>query len=257
MYQLNSNSITLTIIQHLDGGLFSVNIALNSYENDFEGGGTFLERLISNDYGNDVIQRPCGAGHALIHSSTERHAGAPTTGGIRDILVFFLTTRQGSKATGIERGHRLKALINKSPIHVRMNCLKMAIEENPFDGEAFMWLGFYGMCGNGMNSSSIERLNELNASIENLKKAASLSPCCSRVRYFLGKALDARVKLCAEVSVDQEFDAKREKEDAIKQFERCLDIEAEYKRAGCTNDIDEAGVLLRIGDLKQQLGNKT
>ena len=101
----------------------------------------------------------------------------------------------------------------------------------------------------------MERWNELNSSIKNLKKAASLSPCCSKVRYFLGIALDARVNVFIEFGEDKEFDVQEEREDIIRQFERCLEIEAVYKSAGCTNDIDEARVLSKLGEIKQQLGN--
>jgi len=62
--------------------LVSVNVALNSHEYDpssdedrFEGGGTFFEGLIRNPKDMKLILRPIGAGHAVAHLSTERHAG--------------------------------------------------------------------------------------------------------------------------------------------------------------------------------------
>jgi hypothetical protein len=241
----------------LDGGIYSVNIALNSHQDDFKGGGTFLERLVDNKHGNDVIQRPCGPGHALIHSATERHAGAPTTEGIRDILVLFLTTRQDSKATGIERGHRLKALIERSPIPVRIDCLKLAIKENPLDGEAFMWIGLYELNGDGKDPASVQRWNEINSSVEHLKTAAYLSPCSGRVRYFLGMALDARVNILIQFRDDDDkFVVEKEMKDVVDELEKCLQIESECKKAGCNNDIDEAAVLLKLEQTNALLGKR-
>ena len=240
----------------MDGGLFSVNVALNSYQDDFKGGGTFLERLVNNKYGNDVIQRPCGPGHALIHSATERHAGAPTTSGIRDILVLFLTTRQDSAATGIERGHRLKSLIERSPIPVRTDCLRLATKENPLDGDAFMWLGLNELNG---DRNDPNRWDEINASVEHLKIAARLSPCSGRVRYFLGMALDARIKIfrqLRDIRCDDELDVEKEMESTVNELERCLRIESECKKAGCTNDIDEAAVLLKLKQINGVLGRE-
>ena len=62
---------------HQDGGIYSVNIALNSHKNDdengFTGGGTFLEGLSRDEI--SCIQRPTSPGHALLHHTTARHAG--------------------------------------------------------------------------------------------------------------------------------------------------------------------------------------
>ena len=63
---------------HQDGGIISVNIALNSHRDDSEDGftgvGTFLEGLSADD-GVSCIQRPVKPGHALLHHTTARHAG--------------------------------------------------------------------------------------------------------------------------------------------------------------------------------------
>jgi hypothetical protein len=98
---------------HGDGGVVSVNIALNSHRDEgckeagicddtFTGGGTFFEDLIrlgdddngnnnNNNNGNGSILRPSSTGHALAHWSTHRHAGAPTRSGTPEILVIFMT----------------------------------------------------------------------------------------------------------------------------------------------------------------------
>ena len=62
---------------HQDGGIYSVNVALNAHRDDdhgqgFTGGGTFLESLIVGE--GDPVQRPAAPGHAIIHKTTERHA---------------------------------------------------------------------------------------------------------------------------------------------------------------------------------------
>jgi hypothetical protein len=63
---------------HQDGGIYSVNIALNSHkddsENGFTGGGTFFEGLADDD-NISCVQRPVSPGHAILHHTTARHAG--------------------------------------------------------------------------------------------------------------------------------------------------------------------------------------
>ena len=168
---------------HGDGGVVSVNIALNPHSNNggdvhgdsFSGGGTFFEDLIrddienplndtvssgngngnDNDNGNSCgpILRPSATGHGLAHWSTKRHAGAPTSSGTRDILVIFLTQRRADKApsfSGIERSFHLKLKARELPSAHRgtaLRCLDMAIEENPLDAQAHFWKGFHLMQG--------------------------------------------------------------------------------------------------------------
>jgi hypothetical protein len=82
---------------HRDLGLVSVNIMLNSPEH-FEGGGTFFENQLLGTAeveatATATIQphKPSGVGYCLAHSASERHAGAGTTTGVRDILVIFVS----------------------------------------------------------------------------------------------------------------------------------------------------------------------
>jgi hypothetical protein len=88
---------------HKDLGLFSVNVIINEPTTDFEGGGTFFENSLRCN-GNGAPLKPFGAGHLLAHRSSERHAGAATTEGVRDILVVFIM----SKDTKCLRSARLK-----------------------------------------------------------------------------------------------------------------------------------------------------
>ncbi len=72
-------SLIIYILQHQDGGIYSVNIALNSHKSDFNekgftGGGTFFEAL-ADDKNLSSVQRPVSPGHAIFHKTTERHAG--------------------------------------------------------------------------------------------------------------------------------------------------------------------------------------
>jgi hypothetical protein len=102
---------------HRDLGLVSVNIMLNDDANgDFQGGGTFFEnQLLSLLVQNRVALlssssshvptpppplKPISVGHCLAHYSSERHAGAATYTGVRDIMVLFITAKctSGSKA---------------------------------------------------------------------------------------------------------------------------------------------------------------
>jgi len=74
---LNSHT-SIAAMQHQDGGIYSVNIALNSHKdedgNGFSGGGTFFEGL-TDDEAMSSIQRPVAPGHAVFHHTTTRHAG--------------------------------------------------------------------------------------------------------------------------------------------------------------------------------------
>jgi len=76
---------------HRDLGLVSVNIMLNPSD-DFEGGGTFFEHQLLNCEQSSIKPlKPQGMGYCLAHSASERHAGAGTTKGVRDILVLFVS----------------------------------------------------------------------------------------------------------------------------------------------------------------------
>lgn len=103
---------------HRDLGVVSVNIMLNSPDN-FEGGGTFFENQLlgaaASEATSTIVQphKPSGVGYCLAHSASERHAGAGTTTGVRDILVLFVsasTTRaQGEESSSISFSSTNKA----------------------------------------------------------------------------------------------------------------------------------------------------
>jgi len=185
---------------HRDGGVVSVNIALNPHEHGeykdnenedeergFIGGGTFFEDLLADNGedgggGGSPILRPTGTGHAVAHLSTKRHAGAPTTSGIREILVFFLTQRgtkeikTGSSGSmsisttmdtntntrastrnqfpAIERAFHLKMKSREMQGRGALVCLDLAIQQNPNDGEAHFLKGSQLMRGGNENYAS-------------------------------------------------------------------------------------------------------
>ncbi|CAB9520793.1 expressed unknown protein [Seminavis robusta] len=114
---------------HRDGGLFTVNIALQGDGN----GGTLFDNLITSStkhtashHDDDIIERaivhPLSPGHAVAHRSTERHAGAPTKPGeaIREILVFFITLRETLPTTPITLQHQQQSN-NPGTIHIMGN----------------------------------------------------------------------------------------------------------------------------------------
>ncbi|KAL7559028.1 hypothetical protein ACA910_016371 [Epithemia clementina (nom. ined.)] len=96
---------------HRDLSLVSVNVMLNDAA-EFEGGGTFFENQLrchhdtspptpaSSSAAQQEPIKPLGMGHCLIHSSAERHAGANTWKGVRDVMVIFVS------ACSVQQQHR-------------------------------------------------------------------------------------------------------------------------------------------------------
>ena len=146
---------------HRDMGLVSINIMLNSKDVSFRGGGTVFEALD----GGPIVP-PGGIGHALFHQSNQRHAAAITTHGTRDIWVLFVTalnvttTATATTSTQVnttnrtplpappaqEVAARLKRKASQDPAIAsdpwkRAFVLKLAIEADPTDGDAWHYLG--------------------------------------------------------------------------------------------------------------------
>lgn len=143
---------------HRDLGLVSVNVMLNSpYE--FEGGGTFMENQLQDlliesstpkEEDQKSLQVPLplkpmgGPGHALLHHSSDRHAGASTRRGVRDILVFFLTASKSDLSLDesqypptplLEQAARLKST-------ARPQCEECLVRSNQDDDDssnAYFW----------------------------------------------------------------------------------------------------------------------
>jgi hypothetical protein len=166
-YDASCSKFGASLPWHRDLGLVSVNILLND---DFEGGGTMFDSICDGV----PIQSPSlttmggRVGHALFHESNYRHAAAPTTRGIRDIWVMFVTAFP-SNNTGmhhqlndvkIQNDHeefwsntfvlppnqevaiRLKMKAREEDnLWNRARLLKLAIDMVPKDGEAWHHLG--------------------------------------------------------------------------------------------------------------------
>lgn len=124
---------------HRDLGIVSVNIMLNE---GFEGGGTFFE----NQETSQPLKPRNGPGHALAHYSYERHAGAGTRKGVRDILVLFVSAKDPLPRlvnARLKQGRDQCAHL-QDPLHsilCRICHQRLAIEIAPEDGEAFQYLG--------------------------------------------------------------------------------------------------------------------
>jgi len=182
---------------HRDLGIVSVNIMLND-ANEFEGGGTFFENQllcdrekedkqmttiatatkVSSGGGSQNIHakaieplKPIGSGCSLAHFSSERHAGAGTISGVRDILVIFVSAVQYNNSGGIDDegncsfaapGDLKAALLKQSCTHYchqqqqqsdgsppspeacalcRIFHSYQATLASPADGEAYQYLG--------------------------------------------------------------------------------------------------------------------
>jgi hypothetical protein len=94
----NASSGQTQLKNHRDGGLISINIALNSQE-DFSGGGTALF-CNSSDSSEQVALME--RGHMLAHSSSVMHAGRQIQSGVRYVLVAFVIS-----ATQVEHRRRM------------------------------------------------------------------------------------------------------------------------------------------------------
>ena len=184
---------------HRDLGLYSINIAFNT-NTSYIGGGTFFEHQLLQNSNNQPL-KPFGIGHALIHSSNERHAGAATYQGIRDILVLFITERYHHhhhyhdyyyheyeskwKTPKLEFNARLKAkAMSISDPKLKIMHHHLAVQMNPNDGEA--WLYLAQSIRQYQNSKMKHYFNILWIILQCLEKASMHSSCDARVFNDLG-----------------------------------------------------------------------
>jgi len=248
---------------HQDGGIYSVNIALNAHQDDddkgFTGGGTFLEALTVGN--GDHVQRPIAPGHAIIHKTTQRHAGAPTTSGVRDILVIFLTARRPEMANndeitwGIERAMRLQSIGKELQRDKLIPSLRLARQNDPTNSEVPYWLGVHLIQGD-MNDPSDERWEEICEGVESLSMSTLLNPADARAHYHLGMALSARHKYAMRTKRAHLLpSAKEAAESLIKAFETAISLEGKCVQAGCENGINLAAAFLALGDFMGRLKN--
>ncbi|KAL7515621.1 hypothetical protein ACHAXN_013276 [Cyclotella atomus] len=248
---------------HQDGGIYSVNVALNSHKDDdvngFSGGGTFLEGLSRDEI--SCIQRPVSPGHALLHHTTARHAGAPTTSGIRDILVIFLTARhpqdisKSESTYRVERPMRLQTIAKQLPRDKLIPCLELAREHDPLNSEMSYWLGVHLLQGDSSDQSD-QRWNEICRGVDVLQTATQLNPTDARAHFHLGMAIASRHKYAMRTKRAHLLPPPGEAAEAlIYSFESAIRLEQVCDEAGCKNGINIPAAYLALGDFMGRLRN--
>lgn len=203
---------------HRDLGLVSVNIMLND-EEEFHGGGTFFEHQLDNflespQCNEEEMSVPLplkpkgGPGHALMHLSSDRHAGASTKTGVRDILVCFITACNinENRAPLLERAARLKSsarskcqdcgngVNSETGVFHSALCRSLyqqaAVEAVPHDGEAWHYLGMalwdihtslLAMPQEIVRRTPLCHKQLIEESIDCLKLASTMTPCDARL----------------------------------------------------------------------------
>jgi tetratricopeptide (TPR) repeat protein len=203
---------------HRDLGLVSVNVMMNP-ANDFVAGGTFFEnQMRSSSSSKNNPLKPIDQGHCLLHRSSERHAGAATMQGVRDIMVFFVTGAAAAASTtttthdppppAVIQSSLLKqcrtyceTCFPEEPLQAifcRLSHLRLAVEVDPTDGEAFQYLGLALMqyeslllsqTTTSLDDDASKRIDVLETAVECLEQARVLTPCDSRVYNNLALTL--------------------------------------------------------------------
>ena len=256
---------------HRDQALISVNIMLNP-SSEFEGGGTFFEnQLRSEMVRNDISAadtpkplKPLGAGHAVAHLSSERHAGVGTTEGVRDILVLFLTARKQESSlasTSISKNDALTSAAiprmeraSRLKNNARQHCSKCATPEDsiickilhhrlsilyaPMDGEAWHYLGMSLYSKAKSTTSARAAMDIMQLSISCIEYALKLIPCDGRLCNNLGLASEALSSYTQEHGYDLLVE---------KYYERSVFIHQLSEKVGCDVRSDFDSVSLNYG----------
>jgi tetratricopeptide (TPR) repeat protein len=212
-----------------------------------------LDGLIDNDAGEPLVQHAATPGHAIAHRSTERHGGGPTKvvtsscapphGGIREILVLFLTTRQENRAPPVERSFYLKEMARASP-SIRLTCYQLAAQENPLDAEAHFWAGFYNML-----EEDNPDYHGINRGIRYLETAATLCPTDARTLSYLGSAYSRRWNHVQEFGISSDLVEEEEMEKTVLALKRAVYLEDVCSHIGCNEDMNVAAALLTLGEI--------
>ena len=252
---------------HRDLGLVSVNIMLNSND-EFDGGGTFFEDQLLSSNVEEAVKpvRPIGPGHAVMHLSSDRHAGSGIYGGVRDILVMFVTAARTDhlennenhpyhfpKAPPLERCARLKSLarpashVFEDPLDAafcRAYYQRLAVTENRNDGEAWHYLGMaLWDCYNAVTQNEgskhmlADRDISAKASISCLEKASELTPCDARLFNNLGLVFGK-----ASSSMNMTISSPVEQ-----YYERAIALHRASKMAGCDVGPELDAAMLNYG----------
>jgi hypothetical protein len=255
---------------HRDLGLVSVNIMLND-QAEFKGGGTFFEHqlestLLETADGTTLPSplKPLQPGHALMHLSSDRHAGASTKSGVRDILVFFITaTRTDQTAPMLERSARLKSAARPDCLACedqniesdgsfraavcRARYHSLSVESVPEDGEAWQYLGMalWDICNtlfpdiNPQNMPMSNRLTE--ACLACFDQAFKYTPFDARLYNNLALILEEKSS-----SLDLMKYGSHHGE-IVNCYDTALKLHKTSQAAGCDVGLEYKSVLLNYG----------
>jgi len=265
---------------HRDLGVVSVNIMLND-ATEFDGGGTFFEEQLSqsgyddsdadedddDDKEEDETRLPLKPshkrGHALVHYSNRRHAGAGTTSGVRDILVMFLSaSRTNDRSHGvtvdsihpIELGARIKEkskTITSSyegetkvgssiqdlgfALSMKRTMLyREAINSVENDGEAYHYLG---TCLDTLSQSVMDKEKQQGGqqlALESIQIATTLIPNDGRLFNNQGLTLGKQQPVVDDMRIEH-------------SFERSLDIHLRCKAVSCDVQTNLESTALNYG----------
>jgi hypothetical protein len=264
---------------HRDLGYVSVNIMLND-PCEFDGGGTFYEhqllslhtwdeacQLESDAYQDTLVGplKPLGAGHALAHFSSDRHAGVATTRGVRDILVIFVAVAetnqieldQAQTVPRWERAARLKTtarsfcqqcITEDDNLRDELLCpilhLRLALMAVPNDGEAWHYLGMaLDEFANIDNSSAL--LDLAIACLE--EEGAKYTPCDARLYNNIGLAWEKKLALFRTNNAANEIDMRHFHNKIKAAYKNAVLMNSICSRMGCDVASDYERACLNFG----------
>lgn len=256
---------------HRDLGYVSVNIMLND-PSEFQGGGTFFEQQLSSSSTCDRTQtleplvqplKPIGPGHALAHYSSNRHAGASTLLGVRDILVIFLAAAETSQITSTQRApswERAARLKNTCRLYChqcfgtssnkhdewmcRIQSLRLAIDAVPDDGEAWHYLGMtLAECTNHDSCSKAMNVPILELAIACLEEGTKHTNCDARLFNNIGLTYEKKLARSATANENDRVHIHRKIKNA---YEKAVAINSICSRVGCDVTSDYERVCLNF-----------
>lgn len=267
---------------HRDLGYASVNIMLNS-EKDFNGGGTFFEdqlkpMVLVGELDDGVCPiKPPGPGHAIVHLSSCRHAGAATFSGVRDILVMFLaaTKKEQHRSSGTdsainpvpqwECNARIKSTARAysadccesdlDQLLCRIRHHRLAIEQVMDDGEAWHYLGMalldhynHRKVINDAEKSWSQCEHSLELANLCLDEATKRTPCDGRLYNNLGIASERLLELAIAKEPTQSSKVIEQLREKIRDsYHRSLMIHSTCERMGCDTVTDYESTCLNYG----------
>ena len=275
---------------HRDLGYVSVNIMLNS-QDEFDGGGTFFENqlvpmMMSTSSGNDQPYevyplKPIGPGHALAHYSNNRHAGAATLAGVRDILVIFLAatpkknlsddnTNNGAKMPprwelnarikSTARSYCSESFSSSDNVEEQLLCRilhhRLAIDQVMNDGEAWHYLGMalldyhhnlQSYKNDNANGERSDGKSVLDLAISCLNEATRQTPCDGRLYNNLGIALERLLEYHYNIGSTQISMIEQLHVNISLAYQNAVLIHSTCERVGCEVGADYESACLNYG----------